>query len=207
MGPVPPLFPLGVRRLPYTAEVQYLQSSGTQYFDTGYAFTDGYTFELDFDGIESTKSVIGARDNNVRTSVLYYSGTYGFAVNIAGFTAQTTPFKLSPVVPTSRMTFKMTVKSGKGSIWIDGTAKYTNKAFSGPYVSGVTMALFATKYGDGDFREITASKVYSLKMWQGGALVRDYQPVRVGTTGELFDRVTGAFAARVGTFSIGPDKT
>ena len=74
------------------------------------------------------------------------------------------------------------------------------------------MGLFATKYGASDFREITASKVYSLKMWQGGTLVRDIAPVRVGSgssaVGYLYDRVSGELFgnAGMGAFVLGPDK-
>jgi hypothetical protein len=48
-------------------------------------------------------------------------------------------------------------------------------------------------------------KCYYLKILDNGVLVRDYVPVRVGDTGELFDRVTGTYATRSGTFVLGPD--
>jgi hypothetical protein len=208
---------MGGRRvtLPYDAEVEYLESTGTQYIDTGYAFTDDYSFEIDFDGISTDMSLFGARSGNVRTSVVYYSGTTGFSVNIAGYTGTTTPFHLSPIVPNTRMMFKTAVVSNKCSIWIDGESKYMNEAFSGSYISGVTMALFATKYGNNDFREKTSSKVYSVKMWQGSTLVRSFVPVRVGTVGYLFDRANptggpngnGLYGnAGTGSFTVGPDK-
>lgn len=52
------------------------------------------------------------------------------------------------------------------------------------------------------------NKVYSFKIWQNGTLVRDYIPVRKGTVGYLYDRVTHKLFGNAGTgdFVIGPDK-
>ena len=199
--------------LPYDAEVEYLESTGTQYLDTGYAFTDGYTFELDFDGIGSALSIFGSRSGNVRTSVVFRSSSDNLTINIAGYNATTTPFKVAMPDPTARTKVKMDVASNKGSLWVNGVNRFANKEFTGSYISGVTMGLFATKYGANDFREITAAKVYSLKMWQGDTLVRDFIPVRVGSgssaVGYLCDRVSGNLFGNAGTgaFTIGPDKT
>lgn len=49
------------------------------------------------------------------------------------------------------------------------------------------------------------AKLYSCKIWNNDALVRDYLPVRIGTTVELLDLVSWSFATRVGTFTAGAD--
>ena len=57
------------------------------------------------------------------------------------------------------------------------------------------------------------TRVYSCRIENGGVLVRDFQPVRVGSgagaVGYLFDRVSGTLFGNEGTgaFPIGPDKT
>ncbi len=193
--------------LPYDAEIEYLQSSGTQYIDTGYAFSDDYSWEVDLEGMNSNSTAFGARASSVRTSVLYYSVTNGMVVNMAGYNGSTTPFKLGSL--TSRHTIRMSVSQNKGAVWVDDEKKYGDTSFNGSYISSVSQALFATKYGDNDFRDITESKIYSVKMWQGSDLVRDYIPVRVGTTGYMYDKVSGQLFGNAGTgdFILGPDKT
>ena len=49
-------------------------------------------------------------------------------------------------------------------------------------------------------------RLYSMSMMRNGVLIRDYIPVRKGTTGELYDRVSRTFATRHGTFNYGSDK-
>lgn len=193
--------------LPYDTEVEYLQSSGTQYIDTGYAYADGYTFEIDFLGMTSNTTVFGARNSTKRTSVLYYSKTNGMTINMAAYTGSTTPFKLGNI--TSRVKVKMSVLQNNGTVWVDDTKVYDNISFSGEYISSVSQAVFATKYGDNDYRDITSSKVYGLKMWQGTTIIRDYIPVRVGQIGYMYDKVSKVLYGNVGTgdFTLGPDKT
>lgn len=50
-------------------------------------------------------------------------------------------------------------------------------------------------------------KLYSFKLYDAGELVRDYIPVRVGTTGYLYDKVSGKLFGNEGTgnFILGPD--
>lgn len=50
-------------------------------------------------------------------------------------------------------------------------------------------------------------KLYSFKLYDAGELVRDYIPVRFGTTGYLYDKVSGKLFGNQGTeeFILGPD--
>ena len=191
---------------PYDSLVEYISSSGTQYIDTGYAFADGFAFEVDFRYATSNATVFGARASSVCTAVVYYSVTNGLVVNMAGYSGSSTPFKFAGATVTDRHVLKMEVSGGVGTTWLDGVKVHDAVSFSGAYISGVTQAIFATKYGDNDFRDISATTIYGVRMWQGGTLVRDYVPARVGTGGELYDRVSGTLAARVGTLTAGPDK-
>ena len=193
--------------LPYDAEIEYLQSNGTQFIDTEYVYVDNYTFEIDFLGMTSNTTVFGARNSTKRTSVLYYSKTNGMTINMAAYTGSTTPFKLGNI--TSRAKVKMSVFQNNGTVWVNDTKVYDNISFSGEYISSVSQAVFATKYGDNDYRDITSSKVYGLKIWQGENLVRNFIPVRVDTVGYLYDIVSRELFDNQGTgsFLLGPDKT
>lgn len=72
--------------------------------------------------------------------------------------------------------------------------------------TNLTMYLFGRNY-NGEAGQQMIGKIYCCSITQGGTLVRDFIPVRVGRFGYLFDRVTGKFFANQGTgdFLLGPD--
>lgn len=195
--------------LPYDAEVEYIGSTGTQVLDTGIAFTDNFTWEIKFDGGVRNSSILGGRSSSERTCCLFfYSDTsHDFTIPIAQSNGANTPFQLSDLSHGVH-TIKTTIASNSGSVWVDGVQQYTNQSFSGTYISGVSCALFCSKYGDNDYREHTTTKIVYFKMWQGETLVRDFIPVRIGDTGYLYDKVSETFFGNVGTgsFVVGDDK-
>ena len=193
--------------LPYGAvRIEYLQSSGTQYIDTRYAFSDNYQFEICYSDITSAQTMFGARNSNVRTSLLYRSTGYGLVINIAEYVDNSTPFRLG-FIANEKHTIKFRVSQNKGTSWVDGTISQDDVAFNGTYISGVTQALFATKYSNGSFGDKGSGKIYFVKMWQGDTLVRNFIPVRVGNVGYMYDKVSGQLFGNSGTgdFILGPD--
>ena len=191
--------------------VKYLESTGTQYIDTGYAFTDGFSWEIDFEGISDGATLFGGRTSSTRTALLYqrnYGGIDLTTCPIAGYNGQETPFQLTDL-RLGRHTIKMSVALNKGSILVDGVQIYNEQSFTGNYISGTTQALFADKFGDNDYREQSSSKVYGLKMWQGANLVRDFIPCKdENNVGYMFDKVSGICYLNAGTgaFSFGENK-
>jgi CO dehydrogenase/acetyl-CoA synthase alpha subunit len=58
-------------------------------------------------------------------------------------------------------------------------------------------------------QSLTAAKIFAFKLYNtNGDLLGDYIPVRVGTVGYLYDRVSGKLFGNAGTgdFVLGPDK-
>lgn len=53
----------------------------------------------------------------------------------------------------------------------------------------------------------TPCRIYCAKIWDNGALIGDFKPVRVGTVGYMFDDVTKQLFGTAGTgaFTLGPD--
>lgn len=190
---------------PSYTELKYIESTGTQWIDTGYAFKDDFGWEIDFEGITANKTIFGGRTSSTRTAILYQvpKGTSLVvtmtACPIASFNGQTTPFHLGNI-SVGRHTVKMSVASNKASIWVDGVQQFDNRSFSGSYISGTTQAIFADNFGGGKIEEYTESKLYRLKMWQGGELIRDFIPV-LDASGKpcLYDRVTEQFFYNHGT--------
>ena len=106
---------------------------------------------------------------------------------------QRTPFQFGDLSK-GRHKIKMEVVSNKANVWVDGVQKFNNKSFSGTYISGTTQAIFADNFGGGNIQEYTSSKIYSLKMWQGIELVRDFILV-LDAEGVacMYDKVSGEF--------------
>ena len=207
-----------ITRFPYTKSekdiivddlykrVSYIESTDSQYIDTGYAFQDDFSWEIDFEGIERGKTIFGGRTPNTRTALLYQkTAGQGTATTcpIDGMTGDQTPFQLDDL-SSGRHVVKMSVSSNKGSVWVDKIQVYDQTSFSGTYISGVTQALFADKFGDEDFREQSISKVYQLKMWQGNNLVRNFIPVvRISDNKPgMYDLVNKVFYMNANTSSV-----
>ena len=189
---------------PKIRQVEYLESTGTQYINTGYAFTDDFSWEIDFENITRGTTLFGGRTSSVRTALLYQkTTTQGIETTcpIDNMTGDQTPFQLTDL-SSNRHKVKMSVASNKGSVWVDGTQVYNEQAFTGAYISGTTQALFADNFGT-SISEYTSSKVYGLKMWQGSSLVRDFIPViDENNIGYMFDRVNHTLYTNAGTGSF-----
>lgn len=73
-------------------------------------------------------------------------------------------------------------------------------------VASAPFYLFAC-YQSGNLKFYLPQRKYTAKIYCNGLLVRDYIPVRVGTTGYLYDRVSGQLFGNQGTgdFVLGPD--
>ena len=86
---------------------------------------------------------------------------------------------------------------------LDGNA--VTKTVSLTYTGSTTLKIFATETGN--YKSKFA--LYSFKIWQGGALVRDFVPVHRGRIACLLDRVTTNLFENAGTgyFLYGPDET
>ena len=197
------ILPEGYRQL------EYIESTGTQYIDTEYAFTDGFSWEITFEDIAvSNTTLFGGRTSAARTALLYYgnssnnNGVSYMCCPIAGMNGVATPFKFLDGDPSGKNTVKMTVENNTASVWLNGEKEYEDTAFDGEYISGVTQVIFADNYGT-EISEHTSAKVYALKMWQGDTLVRDFIPCR-NSSGEvgLYDLVEEKFYSNAGSGSF-----
>lgn len=192
--------------LPYDAEVEYIESTGTQYVDTGVRDiapaslkivmkrrgwpTCAYTSQNNANGTWLGFQLVG-------TTFRVYKQNYNNKIN-------TTVDPSAP--PTSTV------------VWDGATGFYEN----GVQLSSFTAALGNTSisgrpvilFGDYDLTNnvvrigANTCAIFSCDIYSGSTLVRDFVPVRVGTAGYLFDRVSGQLFGNAGTgdFVLGPDK-
>jgi len=202
-APTPPL--------PYDAEVEYLQSQGSQWIDTGYYATGETKIEVIFAGLQtSNKAVFGASNGNSFSGgelALFWNGSLFDPVYPTG---SNTSNVLYPR-PSYSADTKYTVAFDKSSIVINGSSQSVT-GWSTEYAGTRTMYIFATHRQAGAIVP-SQMKLYSFKMTNAGSAVIDMIPVRftneLGVSeGAMYDRVSGALFRNAGTgaFTIGPDK-
>jgi hypothetical protein len=189
------------KRLPYDAEVEYLQSSGAQFIDTLVNADSNLSVEI-------TMANAGTPWTNVNPvgvilatprcrhhlnfdSVLrYYFGNGDSGVVSAGYKpadGEVFTFKVDAISKT------FTLGSFLGT--------FPNDTFD----TGLSYWLFGRNGTTPPY--LGSLRIYSAKLWNGSTLVRDYIPVRKGTVGYLYDRVSGKLFGNAGTgaFAYGND--
>ena len=102
----------------------------------------------------------------------------------------------------------MSVRSGTLTV-AGSTLSRAAQTFTG---AGSVILFNFCNYVNGQRQMIAATvrpiRIYSCAIYDGSTLVRSYVPVRSGSVGYLYDRVSGQLFGNAGTgaFAIGPDK-
>lgn len=189
--------PSGYKRL------EYIQSSGTQYIDTGFKPNNNTKVVIDFELTENTgkhQIIFGARSSSS-------SGQY-----VLGFTGHRSPavwrsdFGSNQVTFSSNLTWSGNHNATKnGNICTLDAESVTNTAST--FESTVNLLICAGNTG-GSVDNYTKAKVYSCKIYDNGTLARDFIPCKnaSGVVG-LWDDVNSVFYqnAGSGTFTAGPE--
>jgi hypothetical protein len=193
--------------LPYDAEVEYLEGTGTQYIDTGVYSSGGMVrYELDFRP-SSAKQQNGVNQGYFGLS---NSGSRWFGVAYTTLRSRGVGIGLGQSAIWSGMTAidRYVVAVSASSATVNGEDVGTPGSV---YVSRAgNLYLFAVNCVDVSGVSSVAPqdcRVYGLKIYGSGVLVRDFIPVRVGTTGYLYDRVGKQLFGNQGSgnFVVGPD--
>lgn len=172
--------------------LQYIQSSGTQYIDTGISGGTNAEYEIVFDtlGLTTTKyDQYFAGDKEAAIPKLYLNGSVQIESHSSGSNVTTSLFSSE-----GKHTVKVT---SDGNISLDGTRVNSNVYTAGIGWGTLSMWIFCSH---GEPTLYATMKLYSLKMWTDGELVRDYIPC-INPIGEygLYDRVEKQFYSNSGT--------
>ena len=193
------------KRLPYDAEVEYLEGTGTQWIDTGVVANGEFDAEYTISTPSSFSSIVvgGARSATQHLNFGQYepSGNFIMAYLSWYWTA------LGTIAANTIYTTRIHYASGSQTATVNGTAALGN-SYTGTESLNLNIYLFKRNfYGASDTIRPMTGKMYSFKIWQNGVLVRDYIPVRRGNVGYLYDRVTRKLFGNAGTgdFVLGPD--
>lgn len=196
--------------LPYDAEIEYLQSSGTQYIDTGVYGYMNHTYELSFQQITTARMVTwGARGQQ---SYIGYNMTFTWADDGATKWCvrwESTETRQRYVVLDVLDTNKHTINCSKGRVYFDDSYKGTSAGNNDDFILEHNVYLFCSNNA-GVANPTSLVKIYSYKdIDENGNLVRDFIPVRVGQVGYMYDKVSGQLFGNAGTgnFVLGNDIT
>ena len=183
-----------VRTLPYDAEVEYLESTGTQCIDTGYSNSQCPYFSLDVQPLITNvdSGMFGAYTDGY--SVQQYLGRWRWYDN--GWTLTDIPVDITR---TTNIT-----KNANG--WfVDGEITKTSSGLYGD----LSLVLFGLNVNSVK-RTTKPLRVNQLSLFdKNSSLVADFIPIRKGNIGYMYDRLSRQLLGNQGTgeFIIGPDKT
>lgn len=188
----------GGKNLPYyDAEIEYLESTGSQYifFTAANPINNGYRLECEYN--LTTGAMFGAQFKGI----LAYNGTCRLYDNRLEI-----PFRRRLVLACEYNNGLLVSidNSFVGSISVSaidyGDIPYGLFVNNGANINTPSNNIIPADKGTG--------KIYRLSISKNNALVRDLIPVRVGTTGYMYDKVSGHLFGNSGTgdFVLGPDK-
>lgn len=187
----------------YDAEIQYLRSDGSgQYINTLIPY-------------DSTMVIDARIRRRTPTSGGYFFGLvagfggviYRWGIN-RGANAQIKPHfgTVTNVTASFSLNVWHNVWCDYNTLVVDTTTTTTTASPFNPQTP-VPLYLYA-RDNSGSYAETFAEcDIATFKIEKGGAVVRDFIPVRVGTVGYMYDRVSGQLFGNAGTgaFVLGPD--
>ena len=178
-------------------QLEYIQSSGTQYVDTGFKPNQDTRVIMDFEPLETnTKFIFGAR-----TAV---NLTYSFLLAGGDTTVRSDYGSHQASGTTSTVLQRVIIDRNKSvTTFGDTTITNTTSTFQCEY----NLYLFSVNTAGTAYTPISG-KLYSCKIYDNGTLVRNYVPcINAGGAVGLYDVVNDVFYgnAGTGTFTAGPE--
>ena len=195
-----------MKLLPYDAEVEYLESTGTQWIDTGVEPTQELAFNCSF-AFEGITPEFG------------YGNVFGSRYAARKMEYQLTGFDNGSIgigTRNSNLGFYSGVKhtvsfDGANTVNINGVSRSITTSTCAPTTGSIV--LFGIRQ-NGSVQQLSKAKIYALKFTINSTTLRDFIPVRFtnedgASEGAMFDKASGQLFRNSGTGAlvIGPDKT
>lgn len=181
-------------------EVEYIESTGTQYIDTRYKIDDTCGYKIDVSILDSIDSielgVKGTGDSRwCLNSYSYIYISWNTYVNIVQ-------------VDTDRHIIQMNYKNDRKRIVDDIEYRPITQTLN-PSASNYNVLLFAAHWGSNSVSLYGSARIYSCQITKGSNIVRDFIPCYRKADNEigLYDTVTNTFFTNqgTGTFAKGSD--
>lgn len=182
--------------------VEYLESTGTQWIDTGFKPDGNTTFDIDyqFTTITAHSCLIGVRGNG--------SDAYRNQFMILALKNKNLTLSYGDIVQrilTTADTNRHSISMSEGRTYIDDTfcGGFARDSFTCYY----DLELFAGNNNGVSGEWCSKMKLYSCQIYDNGTLVRDFKPCyrKRDKVGGIYDTVSGTFYENQGTgnFLIG----
>lgn len=194
--------------LPYDAQVEYIQSSGTQYIELPYKPNQDTSMEI---------SVAVAVGNGTANSQFFETRNAAWSREYAlinfgdsnNFLQARYGDKSSGTEIRSRLDegtiYKIEYK--KNVVYVDDTLAVTLTNYT--FQSDCYLTLFGYNNGGSITAAPGSPQIYYMKIYDGNTLAMDLIPVRKGQVGYMYDKISRQLLANAGTgdFILGLDKT
>ena len=186
-------------------EVEYIESHGTEYIDTGYTFTNvsSYTFNIRVNpsAISGDNFILGARTGN--------AGGRALRFNLCGSKLQNSGYVYDDNVVTSPAMTVNTVydvtasgESGKNDVYVVNGKSYTLKGTPQNSLStGYPVSLLGINTNGTVQSQRFKGKIYKFDLTVDNKRIRDFVPVMRESDNVygMYDMVTGEFFGNAGT--------
>lgn len=203
------LNPFGVgMRQEKIRRVEYLESTGTQWIDTGLNADDGLGCDMSMTFLDATMNVnytFGVLKRTGGTFVRYhasFSSDYAtMTMYLGGGTTAVASVQASPGTDEwHRFTYDPQAQTAS----VDNLSGSTSDL--GTWDTGMDFLLFGRQDSNGTIG-LSRIRVRYAKFYRNGSIVQDLVPVAIGSVGYLLDRVSGQLFGNQGTgnFVLGPD--
>ena len=179
--------------LPYDAEIEYLESTGTQFIDTGLKLCSGIynNFRIETK-IKSCAKVDATLLAVILACVLEKGPFHGFIIRYDG-----------------KRVALMYNKTGMTPMGGFDSIIEINHFFDNISQHDIPTTLYAGYDGNGNVYRYSKVTIYYLKIYGNEELIADFIPVRIGQVGYMYDKVSKQLFGNSGTgeFILGPDVT
>ena len=205
--------------LPYDTEIEYLQSSGTQYIDTGIVqVSRNFEVRMRLQWVGTTASqfesffayMAAGSSITPRSGFHKYQGNWMFGTNTTTITSTVIDGSVHDILWTSN------ASTQKEQLFLDGT-KIGEGTTASTGLSTNTIPFFlGCRNRNGNTDNPTSMRIMSLNYKyfsdaEHTTLVKewDFVPVRVGQVGYMYDKVSGELFGNSGSgsFTLGNDKS
>ena len=190
---------------PYARRVECLESTGTQWIDTGVGVAANTRIVARWTqmGVGVNQRLYGVNDGNPANMSLYINGGGAWALALG-----TAAFQLLPSAAVGDCTIDADLATGAYT-FANGTQSASGTAASTPFASTNIIPIFARNtLGTIAYADYPSTmRLAEFTIYYGSTPVRSFVPCRILDTGYLWDEVEGKFYGNQGTgdFVLGPD--